>query len=72
MARPRIDEIILLMDRAFAGNEHSLIENIRTVREESWNALPQGARRSIREITLHVGMFKFMYANHAFRGADFD
>ena len=72
MARPRIDEIILLMDRAFAGNEHSLIENIRTVREESRNALPQGARRSIREITLHVGMFKFMYANPAFRGADFD
>ncbi|HAL46229.1 MAG: DinB family protein [SAR202 cluster bacterium] len=72
MARPQIDILARLMERAFAGNEHALLDNLATVREESWNALPMGAKRSIREITLHVGMFKFMYANHGFKGADMD
>ena len=70
--RPRIEELIRLMDRAFAGNEHSLVDNIRSVHDESWDALPEGANRSAREIARHVGLFKYMYANHAFRGADMD
>jgi hypothetical protein len=60
------------MDRAFGGNEHSLLDNIRPVRDELWEALPQGAKRSTREITRHVGLFKYIYANHAFDGADMD
>ena len=72
MARPRIEELVRLMDRAFGGNEHSLLDNIRSVRDESWEALPQGAKRSAREITRHVGLFKYIYANHAFDGADMD
>lgn len=60
------------MQAGFEGPEHSLLANLATVHDESWDALPEGAQRSIRNITHHVGMFKFMYANHAFRGADFD
>ena len=61
-----------LMDHFFEGGEHSLLNNLDSVREESWHSLPQGAKRSIREIAKHVGLFKYMYANHAFRGATLD
>lgn len=72
MVRPKIDEIARLMDRAFATSEHSLLKNLATVREESWTAVPPGGERSIREITRHVGLFKYIYANHAFKRADLD
>ncbi len=72
MPGPKIDELLLLMDRAFADSEHSLLKNLASVREESWTRLPEGAERSIRDIVAHVGMFKFMYANHGFREGDLD
>ena len=70
--RPKIDELLLLMDRAFAESEHSLLENLRSVREESWAQIPEGGKRSIQNIVAHVGMFKFMYANHGFDTGDLD
>ena len=72
MPTPRIDELLLMMDCAFEESEHSLLTNLASVSEESWEALPAGGRRPIRQLVHHVGMFKFMYANHGFRGADFD
>ena len=72
MPKQRINELLALMDRAFESHEHSLIVNLKSVRDESWEALPENAVRSIRKITAHVGLFKFIYANHAFRGADMD
>ena len=72
MARPRIELVLELMDRAFSGSEHSLLNNLATVEADSWSKVPDGGKRSIQEITRHVGMFKFMYANHAFRGGDLD
>ena len=71
-ARPRIEEFLRLMERAFEGNEHSLLDNVGTVTGDSWDALPPKASRSVREITRPVGLFKYMYANHAFRAADMD
>ena len=61
-----------LMNRAFSGNEHALLDNLSTVESPSWSRVPEGGKRSIREITQHVGMFKFMYANHGFMGGDLD
>ncbi len=72
MARPRIDELLRLMHDGFEGGDFSLLANLATVDEESWTALPEGGHRSIRNLTQHVGMFKFMYANHAFRDAKLD
>ena len=72
MSKARVDELLLAMDRAFDGGPHSLLANLATVRAESWCALPQGGERSIQEIVAHVGRFKFIYANHGFRGADLD
>ncbi len=72
MPRGRIDQLLELMDKAFESHEHSLIVNLRSVRDESWEMLPENAVRSIRAITAHVGLFKYIYANHAFMGADMD
>ena len=72
MPKSKIDELLLLMDRAFAESEHSLLENLRSVREESWAQIPEGGKRSIQNIVAHVGMFKFMYANHGFDTGDLD
>ena len=72
MARARIEELIRLMDDGFEHGEFSLLTKLGTVDEASWTALPEGGHRRIAERTAHVGMFKFMYANHAFRDGDFD
>ena len=72
MSSPRIDELLLLMDRVFSESEHSLLKNMESVREESWERIPEGGERSIRNIVVHVGMFKFMYANHGFDTGDLD
>ena len=61
-----------LLDRAFSGNEHALLDNLATVKSDSWSRVPEGGKRSIQEITQHVGMFKFMYANHGFMDGDLD
>ena len=72
MQRPRIDEILRLMDMAFESSQHSLLSNIGTVQDSSWGRPLEGANRSIRDIVGHVGMFKYMYANHGFRDAGMD
>ena len=72
MSRPRIDQLLRLMNDGFEGGDFSLLANLGSVDEASWEALPEGGHRSIRELTAHVGMFKFMYANHAFRDASFN
>ena len=72
MPKPKIDELLLLMDRAFAETEHSLLKNLASVHEESWTRIPEGGERSIQNIVAHVGMFKFMYANHGFGTGDLD
>lgn len=72
MPTPRIDELLLLMDRAFADSEHSLLKNLASVHEDSWSQIPQGGKRSIQNIVAHVGMFKFMYANHGLDTGDLD
>lgn len=72
MSKPRIDELLLLMERAFEGSEHSLLMNLGSVEEGSWARIPEGGERSIRDVVAHVGMFKFMYGNHGFDTGDLD
>ena len=50
MTRPRIDELVRILNRSFSDSEHSLLKNLASVTEEEWDALPQGARRSIRSM----------------------
>lgn len=72
MPRPRIDELLRLLDDGFEDGEFSLLVNLSSVTPAEWEALPPGGHRSIRELTHHIGMFKFMYPDHAFRDASFD
>ena len=69
MARPRIDELLRILNISFEGSAHALLANLATVTEKEWDVLPEGAARSIRTMTAHVGMFKYIYANHGFRDA---
>ena len=72
MGRQRIDELVRIVNRSFDGSYHSLLVNLASVTENEWDVLPEGARRSIRNIVLHVGKFKYIYANHGFRDASMD
>ncbi len=69
MARHRIDELVRILNRSFDDSEHSLLKNLANVTDKEWDVLPHGGRRSIRRMTLHVGLFKYIYANHGFRDA---
>ncbi len=72
MAKTRIEELLALIDLAFEGSQHSLLMNIRSVAPECWERTPPSGSRSVRDLVAHVGMFKFMYANHGFRDASMD
>ena len=72
MSRAKIEEFIYLFNSAFRDSEHSLLANLSSVRDVDWEALPENAARSIRDIVAHAGMFKFMYPGAAFRGREYD
>lgn len=72
MARHRINELLRILDRSFEGGEQSLLNNLESVTAAEWEALPEGAERTIRDIVHHIGLFKFIYANHGFMGATLD
>jgi hypothetical protein len=65
-----IDTLAWLIEDAFAGDpEHSLLANLRDLREEDWDALPPGAGRSVADILEHVAWCKWMYEDYAFGAA---
>jgi uncharacterized damage-inducible protein DinB len=66
MGRERVDELIWLLDEAFAGDdEHSVLANLRYI-DGLWHVVPPGLERSIANIVGHIGGCKYMYENHAF------
>ena len=71
MSRAIIEQLLYIMDEAFEGaeQEHSLLGNLRPLREDDWDWLPSGGARSIFEIVRHVGECKYVYVNHAFGDA---
>jgi uncharacterized damage-inducible protein DinB len=73
MGRIGIDTLLYLLDEAFRGvgiepsNEsQALLPNLRTVPDDVWHRLPDGASRSIAAIAIHVGACKVMYDDYAF------
>ena len=68
MSRAAIEQLLYLMDEAFdaEGHEHSLLANIRSVKDEDWTWVPAGGSRPVFEIVAHVGLCKYIYDNHAF------
>jgi uncharacterized damage-inducible protein DinB len=66
-SRTAIDTLAWLIEEAFEGDlSHSLLANIRALREEDWTALPPGSSRSIADILEHVAWSKWMYEDYAF------
>ena len=67
MGREGIEQYLYMMDEAFGANSrwHSLLKNLSSVREDEWEWVPAGGRRSIRAIAEHCGA-KHMYQNRAF------
>jgi uncharacterized damage-inducible protein DinB len=62
-----IDTLAWLIEEAFEGDpDHSLIANLRDIRQEDWNALPPSAGRSIADILEHIAWAKWMYEDYAF------
>jgi uncharacterized damage-inducible protein DinB len=67
--RTALDTLAWLLDEAFEGSDHSLIENLRDVGDAEWSTPPPGGERSIASIIEHVGWAKWMYENYAFGDA---
>jgi uncharacterized damage-inducible protein DinB len=67
VSRIAIDTLARLTEEAFDGDpSHSLLANLRELREEDWTATPPGSGRSIADILEHVGWSKWMYEDYAF------
>jgi uncharacterized damage-inducible protein DinB len=71
--RSGIETMLYLLDEAFQGpgieesNEsQALMPNLRSVPDDRWHALPEGAARTIEAIAIHVGACKIMYDDYAF------
>jgi uncharacterized damage-inducible protein DinB len=70
MTTSALTQVLYMVDDAFEGPDwHSLLSNISSVSSDEWLWVPPGGRRSIRYITKHVGMGKYIYQNHAFGDA---
>jgi len=74
--RSAILALLDLMDEAFDGHgadpsseSQALIPNLGSVPSDAWTTLPDGARRSIADIAIHVGACKIMYDDYAFGSA---
>ena len=66
-SRIAIETLVRLTEDAFDGDpDHSLLANLRDLREEDWTALPLGAGRAIADVLEHVGWSKWMYEDYAF------
>ena len=62
-----IDTLAWMIEEAFEGDpSHSLLANLRDLREEDWTATPGERGRSIADILEHVGWSKWMYEDYAF------
>jgi len=64
--RPAVDALLWMLDSAFEGGNHSLMANLKDVRDQDWLATPPEGRRSIASILEQVGWANWMYENYGF------
>lgn len=66
-SRTEIDTLARLVHDAFEGDpQHSLLANLRDVREQDWTAVPEDGGRSIADIVEHAAWSNWMYEDYAF------
>src|SRR3972149_1818198 len=69
-ARTAIDTLVWLIEDAFEGDpSHSLLANLRDLRDEDWTALRPGGSRSIADGLEHVAWAKWMQEDSPFGSA---
>jgi uncharacterized damage-inducible protein DinB len=62
-----IDTLAWLIHDSFEGDpNHSLLANLKDLRDEDWTARVPNAGRSIADIVEHVGWCQWMYEDYAF------
>jgi uncharacterized damage-inducible protein DinB len=65
--RTAVETLAWLIEDAFEGDpRHSLLANLRALRDEDWQVVPDGGGRSIADMVEHVGWCKWMYEDYAF------
>ncbi|MEO8456241.1 MAG: DinB family protein [Chloroflexota bacterium] len=74
MSRNEVEVLVELLDSAFqrpipdnwSDGWHSLLSNLRSVREEDWDWLPADGVRTIRDLASHCGRTMRVYAYYGF------
>jgi hypothetical protein len=67
MSRTSIEQLLYLLDEAFRDHpRHSLLNNLKSLRDDDWDWLALDGVRTIRFIVEHVGGYKQLYDNQAF------
>jgi hypothetical protein len=73
MSKSAIEQLVFMMDSAFAGDPerpthswHAVLVNLKSVRDEDWDWIPPGGRRTIRRLLLELGSCKYVCASRAF------
>ena len=67
MGDAAIQQMLYLLNEAFSDqDEHSLLANLRSVKDDEWRWVPAGGDRSIFDIVQHIGECKYVYDSHAF------
>jgi uncharacterized damage-inducible protein DinB len=65
--RTEIEILTRLAEDAYRNDSsHSLLANLRDLRDGDWTATPPGGNRSICDILEHTGWCKWMYGDYAF------
>jgi hypothetical protein len=73
MSRAAIDQVVFMMDSAFAGDPerpthswHAVLVNLKSVKPEDWDWIPPGGWRTIRRLLLELGNCKYVCDSQAF------
>ena len=67
MANLEVEALLRQLDAAFSGaSDHSLLSNMRNVRQPDWTYLAEGQQRPMAQIFWHIVACKLMYDHYAF------
>jgi hypothetical protein len=73
-AKTEVELLLDLLDSSFqrpipdnwSDGWHSLLSNLRSVRDEDWNWLPPDGARTIGRLAAHCGVAMLVYADYGF------
>lgn len=79
MSRAGIEQLLYMMDRAFAGDPatpgqqwHAVLVNLASVDPKDWSWLPENGARSILTLIEELGACKYVYDSQSFGDGSID